>query len=356
MSGEKTEEPTRKKLKKAREDGEVAKSTDLVEVACLAGILALLVGTERFLSDSLHAVIHGALDFMNGPRTLQDVRNALTVMAGHAAGLMIGALAVSLVAAVVALVPQTGLVFSMKAVIPKFNAVNPSSGLQKIFSVNAVVDLAKMTVKAAAIVAVMWQAIESSLPVVASSLNQSLPQLIVTLWSVVLHVLGVALLAFIVIAAVDYKLQMWLFTRKQRMSKDDVKREFKDSDGNPELKGERKRLAHQLSNETPKRHISRANVVVVNPVHYAVALRYDPTEYPLPVVIAKGTDEQALALRREAAAIGIPIVANPPVARMLHKVPESQPIPEELFEVVAAILRWINGLAIQTVTTEQAPR
>jgi type III secretion protein U len=98
--------------------------------------------------------------------------------------------------------------------------------------------------------------------------------------------------------------------------------------------------------------VAGANVVVVNPTHYAVALRYDPTEFPLPVVLAKGTDAQALLIRRYATEAGVPIVANPPVARMLHKVPEKQPIPEELFEVVAAILRWVDGLAIQPATTE----
>jgi type III secretion protein U len=270
----------------------------------------------------------------------------------QALGLLCGIAAVALVAAFLALAPQTGLKISLKAVMPKLASVSPGSGFQRIFSMNSAIDLVKMVVKAAILVAVMWQTIKSAMPVVASALDRSVPQLIAVLWSVLMHVVVVALGVFIAIGAFDYKLQKWLFIRKNRMSKDEVKREHKESDGNPEVKGERKRMAREMSQEGPKGGVSRANVVVVNPVHYAVALRYDPTEFPLPVVLAKGLDEQALRLRQQAMHARVPIVANPPVARMLHKVPLNQPIPEELFEVVAAILRWVDGLAPQTAITE----
>ncbi|CAB3769475.1 type III secretion system export apparatus subunit SctU [Paraburkholderia solisilvae] len=352
MSDEKTEEPSEQKLRKVREEGQVAKSTDLVEVACLGAIFITLQAGEHYLAGTLRAIVQDALDFCASDRSLQQLGIAAADIGMHAAVLLCGIAAVALGAALCALVPQTGLQMSFEAVMPKFTAVSPASGITKIFSMNSMVDLIKMTVKAAIIVVVMWQTIESAMPVVASALNQSIPQLIHVLWSVVMHILAVAFGVFIVIAAFDYKLQTWLFVRKNRMSKDEVKREHKENDGNPEMKGERKRRAKEISQEGPKRGIANANVVVVNPVHYAVALRYDPVEFPLPVVLAKGTDHEALLLRRYATEAGVPIVANPPVARMLHKVPESQPIPEELFEVVAAILRWVDSLAIQPARTE----
>lgn len=352
MSDEKTEEPSEKKLKKVREEGQVAKSTDLVEVACLGAVLVTLQAGEHYLAGTLQAVVKDALDFTSGERSLQDLTIAMTDIGMHALGLLCGVAAVALGAALLALAPQTGLQISLQAVMPKLTSVSPSSGITRIFSMNSAIDLAKMTLKATVIVAVMWQTIRGALPVVASALDQSVPQLIGVLWSVLMHVVAVALGVFIVIGAVDYKLQQVLFIRKNRMSKDEVKREHKESEGNPEMKGERKRVAREINEEGPKGGVSRANVVVVNPTHYAVALRYDPTEFPLPVVIAKGTDDQALRLRRYATEAGVPIVANPPVARMLHKVPVKQPIPEDLFEVVAAILRWVDGLAIQPATTE----
>lgn len=345
MSDDKTEEPSEQKLRKAREKGEVAKSTDVVEVACLGAMLVVLQAGQHYLVDSLRGVVKSSIDFLSGPRSMDDLYVTLADMAGHAVGMVCGVAAVGLFAAILALAPQTGLQFSFEAVNPKFDAVNPASGFQKIFSANSLLDLAKMTVKGVLVVAVMREAIISVMPVVASALEQPLAQLIQVLWSVVMKVLGTALGVFIVIAAVDYKLQAMMFLKKHKMSKDEVKREHKESDGNQEVKGERKKLAHKLANEGPKGGLKRANVVVVNPVHYAVALRYDPSEFPLPVVIAKGLDEQALLLRRQAADLGISIVANPPVARLLYKVAENQPIPEELFEVVAAILRWVSGLS-----------
>ncbi|MEJ0003126.1 MAG: type III secretion system export apparatus subunit SctU [Pararobbsia sp.] len=352
MSDEKTEEPSEKKLKKAREDGQIAKSTDLVEVATLGAVVVVLVAGQHYLVDSLRAVVKGAVDFTHGDRSLQDLSVTCSGIAMHAIALLCGVPVITLFGAILALAPQTGIQISLQTIMPKLNAVSPSSGLQKIFSMNAVIDLAKMTIKAALLTTVMWQTIKQSMPIVASSLDQSVPQLIGVLWSVLMHVFGVALGVFVVIGVFDYKLQKWLFVRKNKMSKDEVKREHKESEGNAEVKGERRRLAKEMSREEPKRGMGRANVVVVNPVHYAVALRYDPAEHPLPVVIAKGLDDEALLLRRYATECHVPIVANPPVARMLHKVPENQPVPEELFEVVAAILRWVDGLAIPPAKTE----
>ncbi|MDQ7980266.1 EscU/YscU/HrcU family type III secretion system export apparatus switch protein [Paraburkholderia sp. SARCC-3016] len=347
MSDEKSEQPSEKKLKKVREEGQTAKSTDLVEVASLGAVTITLAAGQHYLAESMQAIVKGAIDFTHGELSLDALFATLSGISLHAITLLCGVAVIALVAAIVALAPQTGLQISLQTVMPKFTSISPSSGIQKIISMNAVIDLLKMTIKAAVIVAVMWQTIRQSMPVVASSLNQSVPQLIGVLWSVLMHVVTIALGAFAVIGMFDYKLQQWLFVRKNRMSKDDKKRESKESEGNPEMKGERKRLARELSQQGPRRGVGQANVVVVNPVHYAVALRYDPTEFPLPVVLAKGVDEEALLLRRYATECGVPIVANPPVARMLHKIPEKQPVPEELFEVVAAILRWVDSLAAQ---------
>jgi type III secretion protein U len=353
MSDEKTEEPTEKKLRKAREQGEVTKSADLVEVACLGSVLLALQAGGQYMGNSTRAMVKDALDFVGGDdHTLRAMFIACADIFTHAFTMICGIAVLAMSAALLALAPQTGLQLSVEAVIPKLSSVSPASGFMRIFSMNSLIDLAKMTLKAAVIVAVMWKAIESVLPVVASALYQSIPQLTAVLWQVLLRILGIALVVFIVIGALDYKLQAWLFIRKQRMTKDEIKRERKDSDGNPEVKQERQRLAKKAASEGPKKDLSRANVLVVNPVHYSVALRYVPSEYPLPVVIAKGTDEQALELRRFAAAAGVPIVANPPVARMLYKVAENQPIPEDLFEVVAVILRWVNNIAVKPAFTE----
>jgi type III secretion protein U len=348
MSDEKTEKPTAKKLKKVREQGQVIKSADLVETACLAAVLMVLIAGEHFMTASLRDVLQLALDFVGGDHSLHQMTNTLYTIGGHLIALLLSVALVAMVGALIALAPQTGLLIALEAVMPKLTAVSPGSGFKKIFSLNAMMDLLKMTVKAIVVVAVMWTTIKSVLPLVASALYQTLDQITAVLWSVMLKILGVAVAVYGIIGVVDYKLQAWLFIRKNRMSKDEVKREYKESEGNPEMKGERKRVAHEIANQAPKKDIRRANVLVVNPTHYAVALRYAPEEFPLPRVIAKGTGDQALLLRRYAAEENVPIVSNPPVARMLHKVDENAPIPEDLFEVVAAILRWVDSLTPQS--------
>jgi type III secretion protein U len=157
-------------------------------------------------------------------------------------------------------------------------------------------------------------------------------------------VLAVALLLFLVLGPVDYAIQRWQFMKEQRMSKDEVRREYKEQEGDPHVKGERQQLARELSQSDPAERVAGANAVIVNPTHYAVAISYHPGSSGLPVVVAKGVDEAALHIRRCAELSGVPIFGNPPLARALFKVQTDGTIPEELFEAVAAVLRWVEDM------------
>lgn len=345
MADEKTEQPTERKLKKLREEGKVAKSADLAEFACLAAALLALYAGEHFMADSLRSVVGTALSFVGGDHSIPSLLAALKTIGRAAALMILPVAALSSAAGVMAMAPQTGLTISMAPIMPKFDAVNPGSGLQRIISMKALLDLAKMVIKALIVFLVMWKTIEQMIPLIASSLYQSPEQLAGMLWSVILRVLAVAAAIYLVIGAVDYKIAKNMFIRQNRMSKDEVKREHKEQDGDPMLKSKRKRLARELVNGAPAEpSLKRANMLVVNPTHYAVAVRYAPSEFPLPIIVAKGVDAEAAMLRRLAFGMGLPIVANPPVARALYKVPDDEAIPEELFEVVASILRWVNSV------------
>jgi type III secretion protein U len=174
------------------------------------------------------------------------------------------------------------------------------------------------------------------------------------MWTTVLRLLDVAAIVYLVIGAADYGIQKWQFLRQNKMTKDEVKRESKDREGDPRLKSERRKLAREFATTAPSLSMSRANMLVVNPTHYAVAVRYEPRETPLPIVIARGVDEQAATLRRIALSLSVPIVANPPVARALYKVPLYQPIPADLLEIVAAILRWVDSVGAKRSSEENA--
>lgn len=347
MSDEKTEEPSAKKLEDARRDGKVVKSADLTAAAVLLATGGLMLMSGPALGDGLRALLAPALDPVAVGRPDADLLLTARRIGLQAVLLLAPFLLAGVLAAVVGTLAQTGIQLSFKPVEPKFDAVNPGAGLTRIFSMRSMVDLGKMTVKAALIAAVMWKTLMLLAPLLVGVSVQPAPDIAQLAWRILARFLLVAGVLFLLMGAADYGVQRWLFMRDQRMSKDEVKREHKESDGDPHLKGQRKMLAKEiaLGPAPPDRNqLRRAQAVIVNPTHYAVALAYDPGGLGLPQVVAKGLDEQALEIRRLAQELAIPIVGNPPLARALYTVPLGEAIPEALFETVAAILRWVRDI------------
>ena len=354
MADEKTEQPTEKKLEKAREEGQVAKSPDVVELACLGVVLLVLHAGGSYLLGSMQSLVRDALDFARGDHSTTAMMSTLYRFQRAALAMMLPVALASVAAALLALAPQTGLKATMKPVTPNFDKVSPATGFKRVFSMKSLLDFLKMFVKALVVALVIWKAIKWLLPLVASSLFLPVPELAKIMWTVLLRLLDVAVVVYLVIAAADYAIQKWTFTRQNKMSKDEVKRENKDREGDPHIKRERRKRAREFATTPPEVSMRRANMLVVNPTHYAVAVRYEPRDTPLPIVVASGVDEQAAHLRHIALATGIPIVANPPVARALYKVPLNEPIPPELMEVVAAILRWVDSVGTKRTSKENA--
>ncbi|MBN3775087.1 type III secretion system export apparatus subunit SctU [Burkholderia sp. Se-20378] len=346
MAEEKTEEPSERKLKKVREKGQVAKSKDVADAVTLAAAIGVLTAGESMLTGGLSRTIRTALDFVNGERTPQATLSALHDLAASAALTMLPFVVAAIVAGIVSQAPQAGFMITLEPVMPKFDAINPMAGIKKIFSMKSLLELVKMIVKAIVLACVIWKMMMSLFPLVVASVYEATPQLSRVLWTVLMKLLGVVAIVVTVFAAADYKIARMMFMRDNRMTKEEAKRENKESEGDPHTKGERRRLAREIATSAPARQkVGQANVLVVNPTHYAIAIRYAPDEYPLPRVIEKAVDDGALALRRHAHALGVPIVGNPPVARALYRVERDAAIPEELFETVAAILRWVESVA-----------
>lgn len=345
MSEEKTEEPTEKRLRDAREDGEVSKSTDLTDAVTMAAALATLTLAAGAFAGAMRAIVTTALEFVAGDHSLPHLLARTASLGTRALIVIVPCVAAAAAASIAALIPQVGFQISMKPVVPDLANASPISGIKQIFSSRTLIELAKMLVKAAVIGFTMWLAVKWMLPLVIGSLYQPLPQLSKMFWDMLVRLSCIATVAFAVIGGIDLKLQQVLFMRKLRMSKDEVKREYKEQEGDPLIKSERKKLARQFATEDPPRlRVGFANALIVNPTHYAVAIRYAPDEHPLPLVIAKGMDETAAQLRHFAKDANVPIIGNPPVARALYKVGVDDPIPEELFETVAAILRWVESI------------
>jgi type III secretion protein U len=345
MSDEKTEAPTDKKLRDARRDGEVPKSTDLAAGALLVASSLAFSQAGGGMGDHLRAMMRMGLDVKRASAADFAPFASILVVAKEAALLLLPVLGVGLLTPACALLLQTGVNISFKPIELKMSAINPGAGLKRIFSVRSVVDLIKMTLKASLLIVVLCKAVTGLVPLIASVGYQPLMDVVQVSWTMICRFLAISGSAYIVLGAADYGIQRWLFIRDHRMSKDEIKREGKESEGNPELKGKRKQIAREDAQSSPEKRIEGAQAVVVNPTHFAVALRYAPEEHGLPRIIAKGVDGDALAIRRAAEKTGIPLIEDQPLARALYKVPLHEAVPDALFESVAEVLVWANQIS-----------
>ncbi|OJA31031.1 EscU/YscU/HrcU family type III secretion system export apparatus switch protein [Burkholderia ubonensis] len=346
MSGEKTELPTPKRLRDARKDGQTSKSTEISDTVAMSCVAALLWFAGKHFGDMAHGILAVALDFSHRDVEREALDAPLYKIGVHALCVVLPCAIAGAVAAATTSFAQVGAVIAMKPVVPKLENVNPAAGLKRMFSLRTVVELIKTIVKALLVGTVMWFAVSALFPLVVGSLHQPLAGLSVMFWNLSLELISISCVVFLIIGVVDLKLQKVMFICQMKMSKDDIKREHKQQEGDPLIKGERQRLARELATSpVEKRHaVGLANVVLVNPTHYAVALRYAPHEHPLPRVIEKGMDASAALIRRYAEELGTPVIGNPPVARALYKVDIGGTVPRELHETVAAILRWVDAL------------
>jgi len=353
---EKTEEATDKKLMDARKKGEVPKSQDLVAAAILVASLLVLMGSGPMLYDHIAKVVKTAMYQGIQAKDTQQVLALISSMVLDGAIAAFSLVVVSVLVAVIAMMAQVGVIVSFEAIQPKFEKLNPAEGLKKLINVRSLVELAKSIIKAVALGAVIWQIVLSLVPLIVGSAYLSVDGAGQVAWSSMLRLIGFSCLVFLIIGPVDFGLQRWLFMRDQRMSKDDIKRERKDSDGDPHVKGQQKSLRDELANSPPQERVPGATVVVTNPTHYAVALLYEEGVTPLPIIVAKGMDEQAAVIRGLATANRVPIIANPPLARALHRLPLNQPVSEELLEAVAVVLRWVADLdQLSASASDQIP-
>jgi type III secretion protein U len=341
MSDEKTEEPTQKKLDDAKKKGQSPKSQDVNAAVSVFGVMTCLIAAGASMMDSVRKLTSLAFDAISAALSDDAMLAVASAMSVEFMRIVLPCVAVSVVLGIVSSFMQVGFNISFEPISPDFEKVNPGAGLKKLVSVKSLVEFAKMLAKAAALTWVVWIVVIDLLPLLVGSAFLSPMGIGAIAWSAVLKLLGAASLVFIVIGPVDFGLQKWLFVRDQRMSKDEVKREHKEMEGDPMLKGHRKQLARELATGDTKARVPKSTVVVTNPTHYAVALLYEAGRTALPVIVAKGTDGEAMRIREIAEANKVPVVGNPPLARALFKLDIDDAVPEEMFEAVAAVLRWV---------------
>lgn len=349
QDGEKTEEPTAKKLEDARKKGQVMRSTEVVTAATLLAfffMLKIFVGFigNRFMT-SFRQTIGFISDYTSEPFTLNTAR---TIIRGSFWNIIVAAfpiMIVGLVVTIVAIVFQVKWKVTAEPLKPKFDKFNPVTGMKRLFSKDKIMDLFKSIAKVVILAYVVYSYLKNQWPLIYKMYSYTLPQAIAVIGDTVINV-GIRISAlFAVIALFDLFYQKWKYHQDMMMSKQEVKDEYKNSEGDPKVKSQQKQRMQQASQRRMMQDLPNADVVITNPTHLAVAIQYDKDTNEAPVVVAKGADYLAQKIKDRARENAIEIVENKPLARMLyHNVEIGAEIPPELYQMVAEVLAYVYSL------------
>lgn len=344
MADEKTEEPTEQKLEKAREEGNFPKSQEFASAIVFGFVLMTCLFGGNFFYDRLQVLIRIGLDFDANRLSHEALLVKAGIVYSSAVWLLMPIALVSVVAGLIGMLAQIGFHVSFKPIEPKFENLDPVKGFKKIFSMKSLLELAQMLVRGIVIGAVGWWLIKSALGLFSGAAYQTLPVIGQTAWHLIMRLLQFAGLCFFLMSGVDYAIQRWQYIKGQRMSKDEVKREYKESEGDPLIKSARMQIARENAHSGPSPGLEHAKVILTNPTHFAVAIAYEPGQYNVPVIVARGADLEAQKIREQAQVLGIPIFSNPPLARALYKLPLSGAVPREYFGMIASVLLWLQRI------------
>jgi len=344
-SGEKTEEPTHKKLQDARKKGQVWKSKDLsgVMVFCIGmGVVKAMFPT--FEAELTHLFDYGLEKLAHPEDYIRVIHTA--IMQG-----LISMMFVSLPVVVAGAVAggladflQVGSLFSMEVIMPKFEKLNPVQGFKNMFSKKQFVELIKNVVKVGVTAYVVYGVVRDARGIIALTIRSNEQTLIDVMGEITFRIASRVALLFVVFGIFDVWWQHRAFHKDMMMTKDEVKREYKESEGDPHHKAHRKQMHHEIIEQAAMQNVRKADVVVTNPEHVAVALRYDRAEDGAPKVLCKGVDTRAAAIRELAKEANVPMLRNVPLAHALLRLEVGDEVPEELYDAVAEVLNFVYSL------------
>lgn len=346
-ASEKTEKPTYRRLQKAQEKGQVAHSEELPNVVA---ILALVMVLFVFSSDVLRWFVQQMKTglsaqnniFINNQTFINFYKNEivsfLTILMPFFAALIAGG--------VLACLAVSGIHFSPKALEPKFDEINPVNGFKRLFNLKSLVKLVVSIAKIIFISIIVWKYLQDKIDDLAAIRWAWTGEIITAISTITLGMLIRICVAILVIAMADVSFQKWKYIRDLMMTKQELKQERKDMEGSPEIKARVRRIQFEMAKKRMLQDVAKANVVLVNPTHVAVALKYDPKTMDAPIMVAKGADLMAEKIREIARAYGVPIIRRPELARAIYygvKKP-GDTIPQKLYAAVAEVLALIYRL------------
>ena len=347
--GEKTEPATEKKLNDARKEGQVAKSHELTQsVSLLAFFVALklwvgYVGTGFLeIFSGIYSRIDELTTLVNGEMSVKDYSSLITFVLIRILLELLPFFAVAVLIAFLVDVAQVKWKPTSKPLQPKFSKLNPIKGFKKIFSKDKLIELFKSILKFILIAYIAYTTLKGEFSILFKLYDLDLKSAISTIGNVAIN-MGIKMSAFyLIIGFADYGYQKWKFADDMKMTKQEVKDEFKNAEGDPKIKSKQRQRMQEASRRRMMQAVPQADVVITNPTHFAVAIKYDPAIFDAPYVVAKGEDFLAARIKEKAREAGVEIVENKPLARMLYyNVDMGMPIPPELYQTVAEILAAI---------------
>lgn len=342
---EKTEEPTSRRLQESRDKGDIAKSIEVPSAAVLLASLMALYLSREFILRSLGDITAYYLANSHGIRLLPDDMFALAAQGMLAlAKVCAPVLGAVFLTALAANYAQVVVIFTLEKITPDLQKLDPLEGLARKFSLQALADLIKALLKIGLIGYVAYAEAAKAMPEFMPLMDKSPYQIMAFGSRIAFWMFLKCALVIVILAILDYSFQRWQFMKKMKMTKQELKEEAKMTEGDPQVKGRIRSIQMQMARQRMMTEVPKADVVITNPTHLAIALRYDPSSMAAPLVVAKGAGVIAARIREVAAEHDVPLVENKPLAQALYKtVGLNQPIPEDLFQAVAEVLAYVFG-------------
>jgi flagellar biosynthetic protein FlhB len=341
-----TEEPTAKRLEQAREAGDIVKSTEVSAFLLLAGGTLAIAMFGKYAAEGL---ARSLIAFLEQPDAMSVDGAGLAAMMG----LLLPKLAMTVAPFFVVMIAaglaghllQSRPSFSIDRISMDFSKLSPLAGFQRMFGPEGWMNLLKGLLKIAIVGIAIWTQLWPERGGLESILDQSTAQVVGDMSHLLFKVLMAALAALGVIAGLDYFWQRMRWLARNRMSKQEVKEEYRQNEGDPTIKAKIRQLRHERAKKRMMARVPEATVVIMNPTHYAVALKYESGKMVAPICVAKGVDALALRIRAVAEENDVPVVENPPLARALHAAIEiDEPVPAEHFKAVAQVIGYVFRL------------
>lgn len=342
---EKTEKATPRKRKKAREEGQVLQSREINTSLTLLAAFVLLFLLSGYIGSSIRLVSHQIFDEHLLNENLYNITNIQLLSMNMILRIMLIFLPLALTVLVIGVICsylQVGFLITPKPIQPKLSKLDPVKGLKKLFSLEKVIELFKSLIKIFIIGYVVYRYVVGQLETIFSMMAMEIDQIILITSRITLNIGLRAGLILVLLAVIDYFYQRYEYEKKLKMSKQEVKDEHKQIEGDPKIKSKIRQKQMQISMRRMMQEIPKADVIITNPTHYAVAIQYSPEKYSAPLVLAKGQNLIAQNIKKQAALYDIPTVENIYLARTLYETVEiGQVIPPELYEAVAEVLAYV---------------